>query len=42
VRSVSAPPWSTEKISTKPNYRVLPWWTVTPADLPENAKEAVK
>ncbi|MFB6778750.1 MULTISPECIES: DUF5819 family protein [unclassified Streptomyces] len=42
VRSVSAPPWSTEKISTKPNYRVLPWWTVTPADLPENTKEAVK
>ncbi|MFV5991853.1 DUF5819 family protein [Streptomyces sp. NPDC056231] len=42
VRSVSAPPWSTEKISTKPNYRVLPWWTVTPADLPGNAKEAVK
>ncbi|MFI6058631.1 DUF5819 family protein [Streptomyces sp. NPDC051286] len=42
VCSVSAPPWSTEKISTKPNYRVLPWWTVTPADLPGNAKEAVK
>jgi hypothetical protein len=42
VRSVSAPPWSTEKIGTKPNYRVLPWWTVTPADLPENTKEAVK
>ncbi|MEV7236164.1 DUF5819 family protein [Streptomyces sp. NPDC051020] len=42
VRSLSAPPWSTEKISTKPNYRVLPWWTVTPADLPGNAKGAVK
>lgn len=35
VRSVGAPPWSNEKISTKPNYRVLPWWTVTSDDLPE-------
>lgn len=35
VRSVGAPSWSDEKISTKPNYRVLPWWTVTPDDLPE-------
>ncbi|MFJ7942894.1 DUF5819 family protein [Streptomyces sp. NPDC096354] len=42
VRSVAAPPWSTEKISTRPNYRVLPWWTVTSADLPESAKEADK
>ncbi|MFD9540398.1 DUF5819 family protein [Streptomyces sp. NPDC060022] len=36
VRSVGAPPWSNEKISTKPNYRVLPWWTVTSDDLPES------
>ncbi|WP_405389801.1 DUF5819 family protein [Streptomyces sp. NBC_01102] len=39
VRSVGAPPWSDEKISTKPTYRVLPWWTVTPADLPAKAGE---
>ncbi|MET7365575.1 DUF5819 family protein [Streptomyces sp. NPDC005566] len=37
VRSVGAPPWSSEKISTKPHYRVLPWWTVTSDDLPESA-----
>ncbi|MER6609236.1 DUF5819 family protein [Streptomyces sp. NPDC000927] len=40
VRSVGAPPWSNEKISTKPSYRVLPWWTVTSADLPEDAEDA--
>ncbi|MCT6775540.1 DUF5819 family protein [Streptomyces sp. CS7] len=37
--SVAPPPWSTEKISTRPVYRVLPWWTVTPDDLPEHAAE---
>lgn len=37
VRSVGVPPWSEEKISTRPNYRVLPWWTVTSDDLPESA-----
>ncbi|MGP3635252.1 DUF5819 family protein [Streptomyces sp. 24-1644] len=36
VRSVPAPAWSEEKINTRPNYRVLPWWTITSADLPEN------
>ena len=35
VRSVGAPAWSDEKISTRPDYRVLPWWTVTPSDLPD-------
>ncbi|MFB6813255.1 DUF5819 family protein [Streptomyces sp. NPDC056347] len=42
TRSVAAPPWSTEKISTEPSYRVLPWWTVTDADLPANAEGADK
>ncbi|MFF1499194.1 DUF5819 family protein [Streptomyces sp. NPDC058316] len=42
TRSVGAPGWSEEKISTKPSYRVLPWWTVNPADLPENAEGAGK
>ncbi|MFF8962182.1 DUF5819 family protein [Streptomyces globisporus] len=37
--SIAPPPWSTEKISTRPAYRVLPWWTVTPDDLPEHAAE---
>ncbi|WP_282689745.1 MULTISPECIES: DUF5819 family protein [unclassified Streptomyces] len=37
--SIAPPPWSTEKISTRPVYRVLPWWTVTPDDLPEHAAE---
>ncbi|MGW1124302.1 DUF5819 family protein [Streptomyces sp. NPDC002526] len=33
IRSVAAPEWSDEKISTGPSYRVLPWWTVTADDL---------
>ncbi|WP_405404247.1 DUF5819 family protein [Streptomyces sp. NBC_01104] len=37
IRSVAAPAWSGEKISTKPSYRVLPWWTVTAADLPKGS-----
>ncbi|MEU7328127.1 DUF5819 family protein [Streptomyces parvus] len=37
--SIAPPPWSTEKISTRPVYRVLPWWTVTPDDLPEHVAE---
>ena len=40
TRSVAAPEWSNEKISTKPFYRVLPWWTVTSDDLPANAANA--
>ncbi|MFD0023078.1 DUF5819 family protein [Streptomyces sp. NPDC058382] len=39
VRSVAAPAWSDEKTSTKPSYRVLPWWTVTAADLPEGSAD---
>ncbi|WP_251017329.1 DUF5819 family protein [Streptomyces sp. ISL-1] len=35
TRSVKPPEWSDEKIDTRPAYRVLPWWTVTAADLPE-------
>ncbi|WP_411081581.1 DUF5819 family protein [Streptomyces sp. cmx-18-6] len=31
---IAPPPWSNEKAGTGPNYRVLPWWTVTPDDLP--------
>ncbi|WDG30139.1 DUF5819 family protein [Streptomyces sp. CA-278952] len=37
--SIAPPPWSNEKISTRPVYRVLPWWTVTPDDLPERAAD---
>lgn len=36
--SIAPPPWSDEKISTRPAYRVLPWWTVDEDDLP--AREA--
>ncbi|MFD9288272.1 DUF5819 family protein [Streptomyces sp. NPDC060030] len=35
VRSVGAPTWSDEKISTKTEYRELPWWNITPSDLPQ-------
>nr|WP_241845278.1 DUF5819 family protein [Streptomyces silvensis] len=31
---VPPPRWSDEKINTKPVQRVLPWWSVTPPDLP--------
>jgi hypothetical protein len=34
TRSVKAPEWSDEKIDTHPVFQVLPWWTVTAADLP--------
>ncbi|MER7696393.1 DUF5819 family protein [Streptomyces sp. NPDC096095] len=37
--SIAPPPWSDEKISTRPVYRVLPWWTVTPDDLPARDAE---
>ncbi|ARF56348.1 DUF5819 family protein [Streptomyces gilvosporeus] len=36
--AVAPPQWSTEKISDKPMYRVLPWWQVTADDLPKGAK----
>ncbi|MEU6995792.1 DUF5819 family protein [Streptomyces sp. NPDC046465] len=32
--NVPLPKWSEEKISTKPSYRLLPWWPVKPEDLP--------
>jgi hypothetical protein len=32
--AVRPPKWSREQISDKPLYRELPWWSVTPADLP--------
>ncbi|MFB7632511.1 DUF5819 family protein [Streptomyces sp. NPDC056149] len=35
--AVLPPPWSAEKISDKPVYRVLPWWQITANDLPEGA-----
>ncbi|MDT3397650.1 DUF5819 family protein [Streptomyces sp. B1866] len=34
---VAAPSWSDERTDTGTVYRVLPWWTVTPADLPEGS-----
>ncbi|WP_031080349.1 DUF5819 family protein [Streptomyces sp. NRRL WC-3549] len=34
VTAVGAPAWSDEKVNTQATYRMLPWWTVTPADLP--------
>ncbi|MEU9118560.1 DUF5819 family protein [Streptomyces sp. NPDC048506] len=36
--AISPPPWSSEKINTKPVYRVMPWWQVTAGDLSEGAK----
>ncbi|MGW7362647.1 DUF5819 family protein [Streptomyces sp. NPDC054841] len=40
TRSVHAPVWSEEKTDTRPFYRVLPWWTVTSADLPLGARNS--
>ncbi|GGT20861.1 DUF5819 family protein [Streptomyces purpureus] len=37
--AVSAPPWSQEKIDTRPFLRVVPWWTVTAADLPAGVRD---
>ncbi len=34
TQAVKPPQWSQEKIDLRPSYRVLPWWTVTAADLP--------
>ncbi|MFD0143477.1 MULTISPECIES: DUF5819 family protein [unclassified Streptomyces] len=39
TRGVPAPSWSTEKISTEPVHRELPWWKVTAADLPGGARD---
>ncbi|WTO66343.1 DUF5819 family protein [Streptomyces sp. NBC_00212] len=38
--SVKGPSWSDEKTDTRPSYREVPWWTVTPADLPKGAGDA--
>ncbi|MFF3642888.1 DUF5819 family protein [Streptomyces sp. NPDC002564] len=32
--NVRPPQWSEEKVSAKPVYRLLPWWSVAPDDLP--------
>ncbi|MGW0907282.1 DUF5819 family protein [Streptomyces sp. NPDC002853] len=32
--NVPPPDWSDEKVSTKPVIRQLPWWSVTPDDMP--------
>nr|WP_308117679.1 DUF5819 family protein [Streptomyces anatolicus] len=32
--NVRPPKWSEEKVSPKPVYRLLAWWTVSPDDLP--------
>lgn len=32
--NVPPPEWSDEKVSTKPVIRQLPWWSVTPDDMP--------
>ncbi|GAA3151765.1 DUF5819 family protein [Streptomyces rectiviolaceus] len=32
--NVPAPEWSDEKVTTKPVLRQLPWWSVTPDDMP--------
>ncbi|MEU7007657.1 DUF5819 family protein [Streptomyces sp. NPDC046332] len=39
TRGVPAPSWSTEKSSTEPVHRELPWWKVTAADLPGGARD---
>lgn len=39
VTPVPPPPWSDEKIDDKPVHRLLPWWTVTRADLPEGGDQ---
>ncbi|MGX8907062.1 DUF5819 family protein [Streptomyces netropsis] len=33
--AITPPPWSDEKVDTRPVHRMLGWWPVTTADLPE-------
>ncbi|GGR34068.1 DUF5819 family protein [Streptomyces netropsis] len=33
--AIAPPPWSDEKVDTRPVHRLLGWWPVTTADLPE-------
>ncbi|AXG78949.1 DUF5819 family protein [Streptomyces paludis] len=40
--SVGSPVWSKEKVSTRPSYRVFPWWTVSAEDLPEGVRNGSK
>ncbi|MEJ8658493.1 DUF5819 family protein [Streptomyces sp. MS1.AVA.4] len=40
TRSVKAPVWSKERTDTRPFHRVLPWWTVTSADLALDVRNA--
>ncbi len=35
---VQPPKWSSEKIDSKPSYRVLPWWTLTSRDREVSAR----
>ncbi|WP_274560620.1 DUF5819 family protein [Streptomyces spiramyceticus] len=35
---VKAPSWSDEKTNNRPAHRVLPWWSVTAADLADGAR----
>ncbi|HEY9373858.1 DUF5819 family protein [Streptomyces sp.] len=39
TRSVARPPWDRDKSEQEAQYRTLPWWTVTAADLPEGARK---
>ncbi|MFI2370266.1 DUF5819 family protein [Streptomyces sp. NPDC018833] len=34
TRAIAAPAWSGERVDTRPVHRLMPWWTITEADLP--------
>ncbi|MEV4333943.1 DUF5819 family protein [Streptomyces sp. NPDC049597] len=34
TRAIEAPAWSGERTDVRPVHRVMPWWTITSADLP--------
>ncbi|MFF0163174.1 DUF5819 family protein [Streptomyces sp. NPDC005263] len=40
--NVPPPAWSGEKVSDKPTYRVLPWWSAAPPDTADTADTAGK
>jgi Family of unknown function (DUF5819) len=40
--AVPSPPWSDERVDTRTFYRVCPWWTVTPADVPAGGAKSVE
>ncbi|WP_373429432.1 DUF5819 family protein [Streptomyces sp. V4I23] len=42
TRAIEAPAWSGERTDTRPVHRIMPWWTITAADLPAGVDNGEK